>query len=366
MKVQSFARLEEGLRHLLTSVLPPKISVSFYSKGRSFFAKKLADTKPIPYSPPSRLKTTLWGIEFGSPIFNAAGMFKAGDGYELVAGQGAGAFLAGTSTASPRDGNKKHGISLPFAPFPKSHAALNFLGLPNPGDEKVAQNVSWIEKKDGCPLGVSITASPDLEEEAAQESLIAGLIRYAESNVDFIEMNESCPNTEEDVAQDSGLRERLERVKLEFLDTHRVPVIVKFSNDTPTDKVPALMEMLIDFGFHGVNFGNSSTKYVELGEQIHKNEKKLYNYFHKEFGGGLTGLPLKSLSLELVKAAAEYLEKTAVTSEFHIIRTGGVFTAEDVKESLEAGASLVQWYTGYFEGFAAAGHGVYRNLYKEL
>ena len=113
-----------------------------------------------------------------------------------------------------------------------------------------------------------------------------------------------------------------------------------------------------------MNFGNTSTKYEEYKTQISNDERKLYKYFHTNFGGGLSGKPLQVSSLALVKAAAKELKNAK--NEFHIIRTGGVFSAKDIEESLDAGASLVQWYTGYFENFAKLGHGVYRSLYKEM
>ena len=155
------ARLEAGLRPILTR-LPPSWAVRLYSRGRRSFLPLWAGAPPArAYPPPPELAVELWGIRFGSPILNAAGMFKNGDGYALAARQGAGGWLAGTTTARERQGNLRAGIATPFAPYPRSHAASNWLGLPNPGHAAVAKHLASLEKVAGCPIGASLSADPD-------------------------------------------------------------------------------------------------------------------------------------------------------------------------------------------------------------
>ena len=82
------ARLEAGFRPFLTR-LPPSLAVRLYSRGRGVFLPRLAATPPRQaFVPPAELAVTLWGVKFRSPILNAAGMFKNGEGYALVARQG--------------------------------------------------------------------------------------------------------------------------------------------------------------------------------------------------------------------------------------------------------------------------------------
>ena len=95
---------------------------------------------------------------------------------------------------------------------------------------------------------------------------------------------------------------------------------------------------------------------------IDENEQKAYKLFTDTFGGGLSGNPLKNLSLNCCKIAIEERSNTTLTKEFAIIRTGGIETFKDLKESDKIGVDLNQWFTGYFEAFAKYGH----NLYKEL
>ncbi|MEM8933781.1 MAG: hypothetical protein AAGE94_21505, partial [Acidobacteriota bacterium] len=323
--------------------------------------------------PPPELATTLWGVRFRSPLTNAAGMFKTGEGYATVAAQGAGGHLIGTTTATPRRGNRKCGVPLPFAPYPRSGAASNWLGLPNPGHAAVARHLERVSRIDGCPIGASLSADPDPKIPTAQklEDLAVGLHAYARAGVDFIEINESCPNTEA-VSEDGRsafqeMVERLSHVATRFLATDdRPPVIVKFSNDTDPAQVADLLDVLVDLGFDGVNFGNTSTAYGRLRDQIEAADRPLYDYFTTAFGGGVSGRPLRDASLRLVEAARQHLDQRVPEHEFHIVRTGGVETAADVRASLDAGASLVQWYSGYFEAFARQGHAVYARLYAEL
>ena len=363
MKAATISNWERKLRPLITK-LPPKIVVSKYSSGRLDFLDKLKLEIPSkPYSPPTDLSVELWGITFLSPIMNAAGMFKNGECYEMVAMQGAGAYLGGTGTWNPRIGNKKEGVHLPFAPYPNSHS--NWLGLPNDGDN-VNSNRAAKLKKILIPIGWSIMGSPDLQGDDKLRYLVEGMRLYEKASVDFIEINESCPNTQHGRPQDDDLANRLNYIKQNFLDqrSRRLPVIVKFSNDTHREQVPNLMDLLFGFNFDGVNFGNTSTAYEKRRVNVVESERKLYDFFTQIFGGGISGRPLKESSLELAGTAAEYLKSGSPSQEFHVIRTGGVETLQDIQESKRAGVLLNQWFTGYFEEFSKHGHNVYRRLFS--
>ena len=188
------ARADKSVRNLLVT-MPPKAVVSMYSTGRKNILKKIGKEDPnTTYNPPEELARTLWGVRFRSPIFNAAGMFKNGEGYTLVARQGAGAYLAGTTTASARKGNKKNNITQPFTPYPRSKAASNWLGLPNEGHRIVAERLTDRVRINGCPIGASVSGSPGDDEHVALIELSVGMQMYEKAGVDFIELNESCPN----------------------------------------------------------------------------------------------------------------------------------------------------------------------------
>lgn len=364
MCLELIARLENSLRKTLCQNLPPTLVTKLYSSSRKHFLKSFYKQTPKTISVPSSLRRTLWGIEFRSPIFNAAGMFKNGEGYELIAAQGAGAYLAGTSTAHKRLGNSPQA----FVPYPSSGSASNWLGLPNDSTEIVAQRLQKIHRVPGCPVGASLAASPEIKDEAQKlKELVTGLFVYLDAGVDFIEINESCPNTEEKSSK-LAFSSRLEYISNNFIAKakRKVPLIVKLSNDTELSQVPDIIDILLKLKFSAVNFGNTSTNYAQIKNQIAPREQKLFDYFTSRFGGGVSGRPLRAHSLELVKTASAHLKKAFPTEEFHIIQTGGVETAKDISDSLRAGASLVQWYTAYFESFSSYGNSLYQKLYAAL
>ena len=211
-------------------------------------------------------------------------------------------------------------------------------------------------------------ASSDLDRESKLIYLVKSMFLYTQAGVDFIEINESCPNTERTKSQDSTLEDRLKYIKENFLDKRqrRLPVIVKFSNDTSLEQVPELLDLLFELGYDGVNFGNTSTNYKKRRIGISPSETKLYDFFTNTFGGGVSGRPLRESSLELCTKAVQHLKERDPKQDFHVIRTGGIETAEDIRQSEEAGIKLNQWFTGYFDNFALHGHNLYRELYKSL
>lgn len=369
MNVGSLAAWESKLRPLLTR-LPAPLAVRLYSAGRRRYLALLARHPPQSRRPPRSLERTLWGLRFQSPLCNAAGMFKNGEGYELAAGQGAGAYLAGTTTHLRRAGNRGHGVAQPFAPYPRSGAASNWLGLPNPGHGTVASRLGRLRRQEGCPVGASAAACPDPSVPADRklDQLTAALRAYDEAGVDFLEINESCPNTADDPGGFEEMRQRLSHVASSFLAHRgrRLPVIVKLSCDTAPGDVGQLVATLVELGFDGVNFGNTSTDYSRHRGAIAAADRRLYDHFTRSFGGGVSGRLLKEDSLRLATAAVSCLERQPPDHEFHVVRTGGIESAEDVRASLAAGIALCQWYSGYFEAFGRHGHDTYLRLYSRL
>mgnify|MGYP003731319211 CR=1 FL=1 len=259
------AKFDKALRKLIVRT-NPDFATWFYSNARKIFLEVFTKEKLFPpYQPPQRERVKIWDLEFQSPLFNAAGIFKTGNGYETVASQGAGAFLAGTTTYLPRGGNVKYSVRHPFLPYPSSHSASNWMGLPNEGHFKVAKKLQSVSKIKGCPVGASLSLDPEIEESLALQYLLQGFVYYEIANVDFIELNESCPNIPHRIDSknrlDIGLINRLEFVSDKFLKRRKrnLPVIVKFSNDTDIELIPTLIDLLIDMGFDGINFGNTST-----------------------------------------------------------------------------------------------------------
>lgn len=348
---------------LVISYLPKSQQVKLISYGRQKFMQQFVQYLRFDeYIPAESQACELWGINFRSALANAAGMFKNGEGYDVVAKLGAGAYLGGTSTFNPRLGNNKSGIKLPFVSLHHSKAAVNWLGLPNLGDELLAKQPITKRKIVGCPIGWSVMRSPDFAESDGVSKLIESLWHYHNNpQIDFIEINESCPNIKLGVA---GIIPRLRRIANEFLSKRqrKLPIIVKLSNDLDLRNLAEMMEELIRLGYDGINLGNTSIEYSFILPQLEPRDRELFNYFTASFGGGVSGAPLKQKSLDLCAEAANQLQRLQANHEFHIIRSGGIENAQDLLASKQHGVSFNQWYTGFFNAYAENGSAVYRSL----
>lgn len=256
-------------------------------------------------------------------------MYKYAEGYHKSYLLGAGAFLAGTTTSSVRIGNKKNGISLPFTPYPHSHSASNWLGLPNAGHEAIAKKIHTFPRYKDFPIGASVSADPGMQQNLAIPLLIEGITLYIKASVDFIEINESCPNVEghkqTDMSSlDPELLIRLEVISKQIIKKYNhIPVFVKFSNDININQLPELLQVLIDLGYSGINVGNTSINYAYYRDKIDKRDIDLYDYFTNTFGGGLSGRILREDSLSLCYSASQYIQSKQLQKEFSIISTGG-------------------------------------------
>lgn len=311
--------------------------------------------------------TEVWGMGLRTPLWNAAGMFKRGEGYAMVAAQGAGMWLAGTTTSRARAGNTKNGIRWPAVPYPASGAAHNWMGLPNEGHAVVAERIARLDRRADCAVGISVSAEPGLEETVALHELADGMRRYIDAGVDYIEMNESCPNVPghaDGPVLDDGLVRRLEYVMQHVLHgaARRVPVVVKFSNDTAIDQVDDLVATLVQMGYDGIVLGNTSTRYGDIEPHIAASEQRTFRAFVEQYGGGVSGRPLKAWSLALCAAAVSAVKRHAGEHEFHVVRCGGIESMADVEASAAVGVHLNQWYTGYFTGIGKYGHDVYAKV----
>jgi len=368
--LETLVRNEHRFRPFL-SKLPPALATRLFSVGRSVVAERFVHERPSWQDMPEHSAVTAWGLTFRYPLWNAAGMFKHGTGYEVVARQGAGAYVAGTTTSRPRAGNTRSGVRWPAVVYARSHSASNWMGLPNEGHAVVADRLSRLDRVKGCPIGASVSAQPELDEMTALSELLDGMMMYERAGVDYIELNESCPNVEghgDGPVLDAGLLRRLETIRERFLRTRQrpLPVVVKFSVDTDQHQLPELISTLIDMEFDGVILGNTSTRYGFHRDRIAAPDLALYDHFTREFGGGLSGAVVKDDALALATKAAQVVQDQAPRHEFQVIRCGGIASGFDVEASRTAGILLNQWYTGYFEAFATHGHQVYAALASGL
>lgn len=363
MFAEGFARLEHRLRPFVAK-LSPGVQTQIFSFGRRRFLELLAQESVPNYEPRKSLERTLWGVSYQGPLMWGAGVDKAGKLYHVSANQGAAAHMVGTTTSEPWSGNVVDGIRNPFVPLSASGNALNFLGLPNEGHAVVAGRVLGYRKRKGCPVWASVMETPDknLSYEKKRDGVLAGFRAYEAARVHVIERNKSCPNTAH--AQGDFKRD-LQYESERFVRESAVPVGVKLSVDTRVEDVPAVLNVLFELGYKYVNFGNSSTDYSRAWSGLSAGEKEVFGFFTRRFGGGFTGRALKDKSLELCARAVEYVKAGPPGYEFHVVRTGGIESGKDLVESDQAGVSMNQWVTGYWDCFGKYGHRVYQKVCRE-
>lgn len=360
MLSELLARLDAGVRPMVTG-LPADVAARVYSRGRKVLLSRMACEQPKRYSVPVALERALWGIVHRGPLMWGAGVDKEGALYHVSSRTGAAGHMVGTVTANAREGNVVEGIHAPFVPLPRSYAAVNNLGLPNPGDIIVSRRVSLFER-DGCPVWVSVMVSPDLRGAERLEGLVDGMRMYERAGADVIELNMSCPNTGEDFADHDDV---LKYVGERFVRESKVPVVVKESADLPQAGVPRVCDVLFEFGYAGINGVNTSRAYRECLERVDERERELFAGFTRRFKGGVSGRPLREVSLAFCARAMEYVKAGPPSWEFHVIRTGGIESGVDLVESDRVGVSMNQWVTGYWERFSREGYQAYKRVHGE-
>ena len=357
-----YHRLQPSLAHL-----PAWLQIKIASTGRQFFMDNFIQHQPKNVFAPDTVEAVnLWGIKFRSTLGNSAGMFKNGDGYDAMARLGAGFYLGGTSTANPRSGNYKKSIRHPFINLPKADISLNFMGLPNLGDDCLVNKEFTQNKLLDCPIGWSVMRSPDFAENEGLQKLIQSVLAYHSNlQVDFIEINESCPNIK---LSGGSISARLQKIAEEVISKRerKIPLIVKLSCDIDEKILIELVTSLVHLGFDGVNLGNTSTNYELIKANVKSDELKVFEYFTQNFGGGVSGVALNARSLSLCSIAANTVQNLKPNHEFHIIRSGGIKSHSDIIDSQKAGVSLNQWFNGFFDNYVLVGDEVYRDFWQPV
>lgn len=281
-----------------------------------------------------RLEKKLFGLVFRNPVGLAAGFDKDARLVDELALLGFGFIEVGTLTPNPQPGNDKPRLFR----LPKDQALINRMGFNNEGAVAAAERLK--RRRSNIIVGGNIGKNKSTPNESAPDDYVACFHALYDS-VDYFVVNVSSPNT-------PGLRSLQEKGPLEQLlrtiqslnadkDVPR-PVLLKIAPDLTTGELDDVVDILKVTGVAGVIATNTTVAREGL--------KTPDDAVRRIGAGGLSGKPLTKKSTEVIR----YL-RGKLGNDFPIIGVGGIMTPEDALEKFEAGADLVQLYTGFiYEG----------------
>ena len=270
------------------------------------------------------------GINFAGKLGLAAGFDKNGDYLNFSNNIGLGFIELGTVTPRAQRGNEKprvHRISTEMA-------IVNHLGFNNKGVLYLKNKLKSFERK--IPIGVNVGKNASTSIESAHEDYNY-CIREIYNVSDYITLNISSPNTQDlrELHTKKYLDNFLYEIKrccdqLSKKDRKNVPVLLKISPDHQEDKIEELCKIINKHEIQGVILTNTS---------VDKSLLSTRSYDH--VNGGVSGLPISKKSTEMIKVCKKLLHKDTV-----IIGCGGIMSKLGADEKLNAGADLLQVYTG--------------------
>ena len=270
------------------------------------------------------------GLNFPNRIGLAAGMDKNGDYIDGLASLGFGFIEIGTVTPRPQAGNSKPRLFR----LPQSMAIINRTGFNNKGVDYLVERARHAQFT-GI-LGINIGKNLDTPINQSASDYLIGLkkvYRYA----DYVTINISSPNTKNlrQLQQRDEMKALLEQIKTEqqsLNDIHNkyVPLVVKIAPDLSGEELSQIAQQFLDFEIDGVIATNTTISRAGVEHIPGAHES-----------GGLSGAPLKNKATEAVSALYSVLQ-----NKIPIIAAGGIMNGSDAREKIEAGAKLVQVYTG--------------------
>ena len=292
-----------------------------------------------------RLERNLFGITFKNPVGLAAGFDKNAVLYNELANFGFGFIEIGTVTPIGQEGNPKKRLFR----LKDDQGIINRMGFNNDGLETAIEQLKKNKGKlvIGGNIGKNTQTSPQNYTNDYEECF-----KGLHPHVDYFVLNVSCPNvgSHEKLNDKEYLLELILAIQnLNLLEPTQKPILLKIAPDLNNNQLDEIIEIVAETKIDGIIASNTSTSKSGL-----KASKKQL----QEIGnGGLSGLPIKEKSTRVIK----YLKDTS-NKAFPIIGVGGIHSAEDALEKIEAGADLVQIYTG----FIYEGPGLIKQINKAL
>ncbi|SCL25153.1 dihydroorotate oxidase A [Micromonospora rhizosphaerae] len=271
-----------------------------------------------------RTPRTVFGVEFPNPVGLAAGMDKDGLALPAWPALGFGFVEVGTVTAHAQPGNPRPRLFR----LRDSEAVVNRMGFNNAGAEALAARLAALPRPIGVPLGISLGKSKVTPLDAAVEDYLASY-RALRAHGDYFAVNVSSPNT-------PGLRSLQDKAHLDALLAALVgekPVLVKIAPDLTEAAIAELLEVCLARGAAGVIATNTTLARDGLAAADRERGAE---------AGGLSGRPLAGRAREVV---AFVHRETA--GRLPVVGVGGILDPDDAARMFDAGASLVQLYTGF-------------------
>ena len=279
------------------------------------------------------LRVRALGLEFPGPLGLAAGFDKDARATSGLGALGFGFVEVGTVTARPQPGNDRPRMFR----LPADRALVNRMGFNNEGAVAAAAR---LHRRHGVIVGVNIgktRAVPD-EEAAADYAASAQAVAAV---ADYVVVNVSSPNTPglRDLQAADRLKPVLVAVR-EALDAaadHRVPLLVKIAPDLADADVDAIADLALELGLDGIVATNTTVSRDGLASSPAE--------VAAAGAGGLSGAPLRGRALAVLRRL-----RARAGDRLVLIAAGGIETGDDAWERLQAGATLVQAYTGFIYG----------------
>lgn len=273
----------------------------------------------------------VFGLSFPNPVGLAAGLDKNGQCIDAFASMGFGFIEVGTVTPKPQAGNPKPRLFR----LPEANAIINRMGFNNDGVDKLVENVKRA-RFDGI-LGINIGKNKDTPNEKGKDDYIH-CMRKVYQHATYITVNISSPNTPglRELQYGDALDDLLVSLKSEQQDLgakyhKRVPLLVKIAPDLDLMEIKQVAGSLIKNQIEGVIACNTTLDRQTVAGLKHCDE-----------AGGLSGRPVQEKSLQVVKNLNEILK-----DKIPIIGVGGIDSTQSAKDKLNAGAALVQVYSGF-------------------
>lgn len=273
---------------------------------------------------------TCMGIEFPNPVGLAAGLDKNGAYIDALAALGFGFIEIGTITPRPQAGNPHPRLFR----LPQAKAIINRMGFNNDGVDKLIENVKAAKFKG--VLGINIGKNADTPVEKAVDDYLICLEKVYNC-ASYITVNISSPNTKNLRSLQSGdaLTELLQTLKQRQLalaeeHQHYVPLVLKVAPDLEPSDIEFIAQQLLQFKIDGLIVTNTTLS-----------REGVENLPHGDEAGGLSGAPVFEKSTACLAAFAKILE-----GKIPLIGVGGILSGEQAVAKRNAGATLVQVYSG--------------------